>query len=341
MRHEPKQTGFSLLEVVIVATLLGLLMHVVITLAASGSDAQCYGRRLNRVTEINQDVLDDIRLDLASSVSLFGRDAISQACYARIDFAGWPLPLNNAQLPRVADIDDFQPDASNPTGSKTGNMLFFAQRAWVDKFRCTSGNHYMTDVYQWTLYYLTRENQVFTEPIGINLVHWASEPMADAGQVIAIASSTDRTEVLQHLRDGSADEDGELREPMQLIWTRGQSPSVSGTFQQIDPVTASLSTVAISPRVDPFRIQAYRPLTRQGLLTLRNHSIATVYALPQPALYGALNKTGNGFPHGFEIQVIGPNAARQVLVRSTLISSNSHGLRARSTMQSVIDCRDL
>src|SRR5262249_20921892 len=139
-----RQCGFTIIEVVIASVLLAMLMSSVMQLAVSGADAQGYASRLNRVTEIAQDIVDDVRLDLASSVSLFGRDTVSQNCHARIDFTGWPTPLSTSLLPRIADTEEVAPDAGNVNGPKTGNMLFFAQRAWVDRFICSSGRGYMT-----------------------------------------------------------------------------------------------------------------------------------------------------------------------------------------------------
>jgi hypothetical protein len=338
------EAGLTLPELVVVGAILAVLMRMVFVLAGSGIDAQEYARRLNRVTEINQDILDDIRMDLSSSVNLYGNDALSLAYFGRIDMTGWPAPLTTSRLPRIAPEEDVVHDASNPT-PKTGNMLFFAKLAYVDSYITpTSGNRYMTDVYQWVLYYLTRENPVTTDPVGINLVHWISEPMANANQILAITDPIDQAELLEHLNLGTPDLSGRANEPIDLVWTRGMDPSLSGAFRQIDAASDFvLSDTPLPPRTDPFGVRTYRPLHRQGLLTLRHHSVATIHAQTAATAcrLGIVNAAGDGFPHAFEIQIVGPSAARQVVVHSVLLSTNNRGLRAHSDLLTLIDCRDL
>ncbi len=49
---------------------------------------------------------------------------------------------------------------------------------------------------------------------------------------------------------------------------------------------------------------------------------------------------GVGFPHGFEIQVVGSAAARKVLIHMTTVSTNAKGLRAFYDCQAVVVVRE-
>ena len=57
--------GMTLVEVVVGATILGAMAFMVSSLGMMGTDAQQYAGRLTRAMEMNQDILDDLRLELA------------------------------------------------------------------------------------------------------------------------------------------------------------------------------------------------------------------------------------------------------------------------------------
>ena len=80
-----------------------------------------------------------------------------------------------------------------------------------------------------------------------------------------------------------------------------------------------------------------------GLLADRHHSIATNFAPPGHgvASYGLVDATGDGFPHGFEVQVVGPSSARQTLLHLVVTSTNRRIQYAWSDVQIVIDTRDV
>ena len=73
-RNESRQGGFTVVELVVVAALLGLLVSALATLSSSGGDAQQYANRLNRATELTQDLIDQVRGEMVSAVRLFGDD---------------------------------------------------------------------------------------------------------------------------------------------------------------------------------------------------------------------------------------------------------------------------
>ena len=95
--HLDRQAGYSLIELFISSLLLGMMIFAVSTLSLSGSQAQEYSRRLTRVTEITQEVLDDLRLELVSSVRLFSDDAEGSSNLALLDLDGAPTPLTSSR----------------------------------------------------------------------------------------------------------------------------------------------------------------------------------------------------------------------------------------------------
>jgi hypothetical protein len=98
----------------------------------------------------------------------------------------------------------------------------------------------MVDVYRWIYYYLTPEEggPAPGSPIGLNIVRIESEPLIDAASIDRIVDTTDQAEVLMHLYEGTPDASGVSRDPCVVVWSRGDLPSVAGTFRRSTRRTA-------------------------------------------------------------------------------------------------------
>lgn len=341
-RSCPRAAGFTILEMVIASTLLAMMVYAVSSLALTGGQAQEYARRLNRATEITQDVLDRARLELISSVRVFGNDAEGLANLAILNLNGAPPPITRRVLPTVSPLLSMRRDTA---GSQiTGNSLFFTKLAWSDRFICTSGTDYIVDIYRWAYYYLTPEDggPGAGRPIGLNLVRVVGEPMADSNGIDRITNAADKAEILRHLNDGTADAAGVTHARCDLVWVRGAMPGVVGTIRQIRDGSGTLVTTPEAGRVSPWRIERTETTVR-GLLSYRHHSIATNYAKPSFGVgrFGIIDNTSGGFPHGFEVQVVGPSSARQVLLHLVVASTMRTGHWAWSDMQVTVGVRDL
>lgn len=334
--------GYSMIELVISSMLLALMIGAVATLSVSGGQAQEYSRRLNRVTEITQHTIDEMRLEIVSSVRLFSNDTEGNENLALLDLSNAPAPLADIRLPTVSANETLRQDTSG--NEITGNTLFFAKFAWSDRFVCTSTNEYLVDVYRWVYYYLAPEDggPDPSHAIGLNIVHWISEPLIDASSIDRITDSDDQKEVLLHLFNGTADADGITHDPAEAVWVRGALPSVTGTLRHIDSSDGTLSDTPLIPRPDPWSVLG-RDETVTGLLSYRHHSVSSIYSRDSFGVtrYAIEDTSGAGFPHGFEIQVVGPSAARQVLIHMVNSSTQRSGHLAWSAMQLSVDARDL
>lgn len=342
--RSPAQAGFTLVEMMIAATLLGIMVMAVSTLSVSGMQAQEYARRLTRATEITQDVVDGMRLELGSSVRLFGNDTEGNANLEVLDLAGAPARLASSRLATPDANGTVRQDTA--ADAITGNSLMFARLAWNDRFvGPATGRQYMVDVYRWIYYYLTPEDggPLAGRSIGLNLVRVVGEPLADAAAVDAIANATDRAALLQHLRAGTPDALGVRHSPCQVVWRRGELPTVAGTLREINPVDGTLSNTPLvaTGRPSPWRVLRTEVAPR-GLLSYRHHSVATVHAPinQRVSRFGLRTTLGMGFPHGFEVQTVGPSSARQVLLHLAVASTNRSGHTAFADVQMIVDARD-
>lgn len=342
MTTRSRSSGFTLLELVVVAALLGVLIQAVSTMMMTGGDAQEYAKRLNRATELSQEIVDRVRTEMVSCVRLFGNDTEGLANLALLDLAGAPVPLAGLRLPTPAPTEKVRVDT--PGAEITGNTLFYARLAWSDHFVCSSGNAYMVDVYRWSYFYLTAEDggPQPGSPLGLNLVHVRSEPLADGAAIDRIADPTDRAEFLQHLHDGTPDALGEAHDPCVVVWRRGDLPSVAGTLRMIDGSSGTLSNTPIGSRPSPWSVLRDE-WELAGLLSYRHHSIATNYSFPSLGVgkFSVVSLSGDGFPHGFEVQTVGPSNGRKTLLHVVVVSTNRRGQPAWSDVQMVIDTHDL
>lgn len=334
--------GFSLLELIVASALLSIMVLAVSTLSVSGAQGQEYAGRLNRVTELTQDVVDKMRLELVSSVRLFGNDAEGTGNLALLDLGGAPAPLSGSTLPTVSPAASIRTDTVS--NRITGNSLFFTKLAWTDRFVCTSGRDYLVDVYRWVYYYLTPVDggPTPTRAVGLDLARVLSEPLADASAIDRITDPDDLAEVLEHLHEATADADGVVHAACEVVWQRGGDPTAVGTFRQIEDTVFTLSDDPVDGRPDPWVIQR-NDADSHGLLAYRHHSVATIYSQANYGVgrYGWVTTSGSGFPHGLEVQVVGPSSARQVLLHLVVASTSRRGRPAWSDLQVVVDGRDL
>ena len=337
-----REGGCSFLEATVASIMMLLLAWLIATLSVDGMRAQRFAERTARVTEIAQDVIDDMRRGLGSAVRVFGSDLVGSAYRDTILLgAQMPAPVASSRLPLV--VASAMLDLEDPALPRTGNELFFARYAWTDEFTTTSANSYRVDVYRLERWYLTNAGAGPREgmPDGLNLSRWISEPLADGSQVDRIEDATDRAEVLTHLFAGTPDATGVARDPVEVAWLVGEPPATTGTFRALDS-SGGLSLTAPSNRPGGWRIMPSTRLSDPDILIYRHHSVSTNFA---PGVFGVgrfgILDLADGFPHGLEVQVVGTAASRKILLHLSICSTLGGGRRAYHDMQVVVDVRDL
>lgn len=340
-RARYSERGVTLVEATVVLAVVVFLLGTVITLAKSTADGQKYSERLGRAIEINQSLLNTMRYELGSTVMLFQGDTYGDGYWSLLDFARPPMPTSS--LP-VADPNGIF-EKETATATKSGNALMFARQAWTTEFTCLSGKTYRIDVYRVVSYYLTLEG-VGPQPgssIGLNLCQYVSEPLADGEEIDRIFDPADLQEVLEHLVTGSVDALGNTYTPVDLVWRRDLDSATTGALRQIDASTKSLSATPLSPRPPTWILYRDTERSSDGLLYYRYFSVATNYSLPSWGVgrFSMIDNSSTGFPHGFEIQITGPSSARQILLHTTIVTTNQGGMQAHSDLKSTVFVHDV
>ena len=338
-----RSAGFSLLEAILSSTLLAFMALTVSGLAGSGRDTSAYAGMMNQITEVAQDELAAVRRDTTASVRLFTNDSTGLSYLARLDrraFAG----LTAARLPGLDSLGTFRRDSGGSV--RTGNILFFVRHDrthdWTHPEMTTV--RYRIDVYRFVAYYLrrVRATALSSPDNGLDLCRWVSVPFADATQIEDIADVDQRKLVIESLASGENQAAPTRGFPgVRYLWRFGADLSLARTFQRIqsdfslaDLTGGGLSTFMLPPDLGNIRVLR---LWRRGFSVATNAARANMGV----SRFAVSSQTNDGFPHGFEVQVIGPAAARQVLVHLSLVSTQMRGPKSYVESSVVADCRDL
>ncbi len=338
-----RAAGFTIVEMMVAATVLLTLTMLVTQLIISGQSAHKYANRLGRITDSTQRVMDDVRRDLRSAVRIFGNDALGLSYSSRIgSWLGFE-PIRSTRLPTIAATSGFSKD--QPSAEKTGNELLFARHAWSDSFLCATGKTYRVDIYRLVRLFLKVEGSgPTTTGGGLNICKWTSEPLASSAQIELIESTADREDVLIHLLSGTPDQSGMEHDRVSVVWKFGDDPTTTGTMRHIQ-IDGSMSDTPQSPRNSTWEFEVSEHLSDPGMLFPNRHSITANTArfnhgVSKFSLRDDTAGSGAGFPHGLEFQVVGPPSARQVMVHITTISTNNHGLKAHFDVQVIMNVRE-
>lgn len=317
---EPRQdaAGFSLIEVTIVASLVAVLAGGVAHMMMSVGRAQRVADQLGRATAAGHELLDEMRSDLVASTVLFYDDGIGQAYVDLLDQFG-DTALTSSRLPVAVEDGIFDLEAT--PHARTGNSILCARTDWIEDVTTISGETYSIDVYKLVYWSLVEKPKSVRDDAGLTLRRFVSEPLADGEQIDSITNANDRAEVLQHLFELQPNP-STGQEGVELVWTRGADPSQAGTLRHIAPTTWVTVAAPRSGSGDGrWHIGPDRSKTSETMLRAMDIGIATNDAAARYGVgrFGRRDSSGAGFPHGFEVQIVGPSSARRVMIHVSVL----------------------
>ena len=263
---------------------------------------------------------------------------------------GAAVTLNSSLLPRIDTYGSFGKD---PTSNRrTGNILFFAKAVkpfptpeevtqWQDYCDATghpekkpSLDDLRLDVYRFAAIFLRKTGSEFASgsPRGLDLVSWVSVAFADWKRFQALDSSI-QADVLEALNTS------QVGRKIDYLWTPGAD--FDSAFAEIQ---SDFTLQAVTPASKPgWKVPFDPKFTRSTVFERKRISVATNWAQGNYGVgkFAAPLSAGDGYPHGLEVQVIGPASARQVLVHLTLIGRGGTGHTPWVEIQDVVSCHDL
>ena len=333
-RPASRQSGFTLIELVVVTALLVIMAGVVTSMAHRGSEAQEFVRRNTKTTNKTQAIVSKIRDDVASSVRLLFDDAEGASYLAGCDLTKFP-PIASTRLPKIKTSGGFGKDSAG--NEYTGNCIAFVKQERTDIFDVsdtfTAPKLHRTDIYRIYLYYLHRRAMTMVkDDSDLDLIRWRSVAIVDYKQCEMLAPD-ELQRLLVHLYEGTNPDEPERPFPSaRLLWKQGDVFPTAVRLIESDGTTSTPPAGFLMPagkqRTMPSMLQAV------GLGVAQNKAGVTK-GISRFAMIGV------DWPNGFEVQVIGPASARQVLMHFTLLGNRGAKINNWVDLMAVAETRDL
>lgn len=333
-----RERGAFEVEFIIVAALIMIMAGAVGSMVLAARRAQRFVDLNSAVTTQTQDAMEYMRGEVGSATHLFQWDVWGYNYLINLDLGSKPL-LTTRRLP-VIDVDGVFNNDTVLGISKTGNTLLYSIHDRTDSFEVAPGETVRTNIYRIVAWYLTKipgKNHLVDND-AFDLIHWVSEPMADWDSVDKVTDPAKKLALLDHLYNGTnVSEPGYPYPTTRLLWKHGMDDWTTA----FNVIQSDYSTAA---PVAGWKIPVSQESSQiDGLLDYKRMAVASNSAGPARGVhrYGAWYDSSDGYPHGFEVQIIGPASARQVLLHLTLCSQTNGSEQAFMDLQGIVDTRDL
>jgi len=326
--------GITLIEMMVVLVVVIVGWLALMAVALETMRAFEFFQSLNLLEEWNQAIVNNIRDDAISAKQYFGNDTRGRDYFAALEKDSDSYPISPTRLPTVIDTGSFGPDTV--AEQKTGNLLLFSKsrEPFVVTVPRTSSEDgtYRVNVYQFVLYYLASRPQ---ERVGrytgvLDLMRWCSVCFADYTQVMAI-EDPDPSDAVDPRENVVA----AFVSSYNSTWLWDSAEDVADAFYECDWV----GNVADDPEplmtIDQHPSEGLVSTVPSGMTTSKHASICWNSGTPGfevsavVPVYALEDPFADGFPHGFEVQIVGPSGARELLVRAAMAKGTSKGIICR------------
>jgi len=315
-RGDRSEAGLGVSEMAVACTVLAIFFVVVSRMVIGTHVTHDRGTRVSRLQSLNQRILDQMQAEVSEAVEVFQQDDIGSELFETLQKPQRAAPIPFTCLPKVLGGTEFGRELS--PGARTGNVLMFAK--WERRKEITCGEppedgeeapaeeptRYTVDVYRLVCYYLVSAGAGPSPDSagGLNLFRFVSEGLADATQLELIEDVDDQLEVMRKL----------------------VGDKVTGAWRR--DVVAPPDWFVINPgsgTMDSVEFVAEDPQHSDFLLDPRRHAVASNHAHSSLGVgeFGVKTAQQGGFPHGFEVQMMGPAEERELMLHLTLVGARS------------------
>jgi len=361
-----QQRGVTFIELMISISVMSVVFGAFLGIALESLHDYEFFTTMNLVAQKNQEIVNTIRKDTISTKFYFSEDqganTRSSDYMNSLELPPAVPPLTTTRFPLVDENGVFDVDTAG--NEKTGNSLFFVKTltpfiARNIQINDTMDVDFRINAYSFNFYYLTlsANDAIGASPDSLDLIRWSSFTILDYNQVMDIVDvSVDpgsnnsyypRAGVVSafvseydnytshYLWDSNETVDNSFY-LCDTFGTVNGAPDSNMLIMQ-DPVNGLVSvisggikkgrsygTIRTGKRMSVC-MNRDRPGFRSGVL------------VPQ---LGLLNSNGDGFPHGFEVQIVGPASAREILLRVAIGKEGSKGIISRK-FEVILTTRDL
>lgn len=304
--------GFSLIELMSVMVSMGVIMAVSVAVFKHSTQAGIRLESNNNLKNFSQQSINALKEELTQSRVLYQNDTYGNALWARIQFGTTHPPMSTALLPTIQETGSLSPsEASDPTtpfsAASVGNAVFLLQLAGYVE----AGDRWI-DLYRPRIYYLSKTTELDISKKGwaMDLVEWEGKLYADYSQVVSSPAATYSDLVAQGITEA---------------WN-ALGTSVGSTIYTVN--SNGTVTTQASPTIQPRSVHSATHLfgsrggSKYAVAFNRGPGFAINDSVPA---FATASTSGDGFPHGFEVMIVGPTGGRRILARLVMVAEGYGG----------------
>ena len=338
------RSGTTLIELMIVMVLISVGWMAFLLVAVETVHDYDFFMALNLLARWNQKIVNDVRDDTLAAKQYFENDSRGIAYFNALFKDPGSLPVDSLRLPVIDDTGELGIDS--PADPRTGNSLFFVKTLTpfvaTVPYTATETYTYRVNLYCFVLYYLTlRQDERIADRRGtLDLIRWRSRPVADYTQIMAI-EDPDGADII----DPRAEIVAAFVTQHDSTWLWSTAEDVANAFYECDEygqINASPEPDMVIPQDPDEGLQSAIPATptRAKRASVGFNSTRAGWDTgPTVPILAMEDPTGDGFPHGFEVQICGPSGSREILVRMVLAKGTSRKIITRE-FAAVLTTRD-
>lgn len=328
------KNGFTFVEMMISVAIIGILtltLPAVLKISLAGTSAI---EARNSLKSGAQNAINHIGANLVQSKRVFENSANDGPFLGRIQLGGAPSAIAGSTLPIINEYGSLSVNSTDFLQTNVGNLLFFASTdSPVDLTVTNSGSTNQTvriDLYHFNYYYLAYS---VTGTIGaqkeIDLWEWHSIKYADYNEIESIPDAVASSHTATALNGVG----------ISYAWNPSATAVSSAFFTLSTNSITAASNHTIPAASSGNMIPMLTGTMSLGFRSSVSPNTGTAFpsSVPVP-LFAAASGT---FPSGFEIAVVGPNSARQVLIRLVTAAQGALNHYIANESLVVMSARDL
>jgi len=326
MRRPKSQRGMSLIEILVVLSVVSALMIITYKLLEDAMHASMFGESHNDMIIMTQRAVNRLQSEIMQSRVAYQEDATGSAYRAALQLPGLPK-WTDTLLPVFQTETTLDPDAGNGPDRRAGNSLLIVRQLEPlsvmyddDGKPGTPDVEFLADRYRFEYEYLiTSAGQNFGGTgFFVDLMESRSVEFADYFQLKSLTAAQMKL-VVPKIQAAK----------ITRAWDAGQP--IDTAFYDLAPAAAGAFGLAINkPQIAIASTTTLLPGLGGGRISGRiDYSVVFTPTAPikpfniahKMFFYAQPDSTHPKFPAGFEVKIAGPSGHRKVAVRLVLMAN--------------------
>jgi prepilin-type N-terminal cleavage/methylation domain-containing protein len=294
------KSGFTIIELLVSLVVFSLAIPIIYQVSEGVIFSTATANIVNDLKLINQNLIEDIKSDVVQSAVIFD-DNSSYKNMIVLNLPSGYASLDRNKLPIINETGSFPP---NPTD--VGNILFMAR--YLTPIELTvSGTNYRIDKYRFLYYFLAKDTGATINrrnPV-VLLKAQSREIYADYVAINNVTDNNIKKALVQALLDM------EIKYAVDLKNVKFYSLGSNGNISPLNNYSIQMDISLVSK---DFGVNTLP--TGKVYYAIGYNNMGYI-AIPK---FASPDNTGDGFPHGFEVAIVGPRSSRDILVRTVVIA---------------------